>query len=374
MTQLKICHLTSVHQRTDVRVFLKICTSLTLAGMDVSLVISDGKGDAVVNGVKIFDVAVQSESRIIRMTKTVAAVYRKALALDAQIYHFHDPELIPVGLLLKRKGKIVVFDSHEDYTSDILHKQYIPVFFRHLISKFYQSLESYSAKRFDAVVTATPKIREIFEAYGTPKVVDINNYPLLNELFDVTDWAGKTIDAIFIGAISSVRGVYELVQSLDYSIDCSLTIAGTFANSSVQSSITALGSWGRVSYLGQVSRGQVFDLLAKAKVGVVTYLPAPNHVDAQPNKLFEYMSAGIPVVASNFPLWREIVEENDCGICVDPNDPAAVSVAIDTLIKNPNKAMELGANGRNAVIAKYNWRTEEKKLLELYKSLFVKMP
>lgn len=374
MTQLKICHLTSVHKRTDVRVFLKICTSLSLAGMDISLVVSDGKGNDVVNDVKIFDVAIQSESRIMRMTKTVAAVYQKALVLDAQIYHFHDPELIPVGLLLKRKGKIVVFDSHEDYTSDILHKQYIPIFSRNLISKFYQLFESYAASQFDAIVTATPKIRQVFEAYGTPKAIDINNYPLLSELFDVADWSEKTIDAIFIGAISSVRGVYELIQSLDHSIDCSLTIAGTFANSSIQSLITGLESWDRVSYLGQVSRGQVFDLLAKSKVGVVTYLPAPNHVDSQPNKLFEYMSAGIPVVASNFPLWREIVEENNCGICVDPKDPAAVSAAIENLLKNPSRAMELGANGRSAVISKYNWKTEEKKLLELYGFLSAKMP
>jgi glycosyltransferase involved in cell wall biosynthesis len=343
-----------------------MCTSLAAAGMNVSLVVADCKGDAVVNGVKIFDVAILSNSRIMRMTKTVAAVYRKALALNAQIYHFHDPELIPIGLLLKSKGKIVVFDSHEDYTGDILHKQYIPILFRKLISKMYQVLESYSAKRFDAVVTATPKIRQVFEAYQTHKTIDINNYPLLSELFEVADWPGKKIDAIFIGAISSVRGVYELVKSLEYSGSRTLTIAGTFANSSIQSKITAVETWGRVSYLGQVSRAQVFDLLAKTKVGVVTYLPVPNHVDSQPNKLFEYMSAGIPVVASNFPLWRDIVEKNNCGICVDPHDPAALGAAIDALVENPARAMEMGINGRNAVIAKYNWQTEERKLLELY--------
>jgi glycosyltransferase involved in cell wall biosynthesis len=216
------------------------------------------------------------------------------------------------------------------------------------------------------VVAATPKIRQVFEAYQTQKAIDINNYPLLSELFEVADWSTKTIDAIFIGSISSIRGVYELVKSLEYSNSRSLSIAGTFSDSSIQSSITTLKSWARVSYHGQVSRGQVFNLLAKTKVGVVTYLSAPNHVDSQPNKLFEYMSAGIPVVASNFPLWRDIVQNNNCGICVDPNDPAAVGAAIDALVENPNGAMEMGINGRNAVIVKYNWQTEERKLLELY--------
>lgn len=337
--------------------------------MDVTLIVSDGKGDAVVNAVKVIDVAVQSGSRIIRMTKTVAAVYRKAVEIDASIYHFHDPELIPVGLLLKKRGKIVIFDSHEDYTSDILHKQYIPAIARKAISKIYQLLERYSARRFDAVVTATPKIRQVFESYRANIAVDINNYPLLSELYDLSDWSKKTIDAIFIGAISSVRGVYELVQSLEYSKNRSLTIAGTFANSSIQSSITSLNVWNRVSYLGQVSRGQVFDLLTKAKVGVVTYLPVPNHVDSQPNKLFEYMSAGIPVVASDFPLWREIVEKNHCGICVDPKDPKAVNAAIEKIIENPLDAKAMGQNGRNAILGKYNWGTEEVKLIKLYSNL-----
>lgn len=366
----KICHLTSVHQRTDVRVFLKMCTSLASAGMDVTLVVSDGKGDEFVNNVKILDVGIETKNRIKRMTQTVTAVYRKALEIDANIYHFHDPELIPIGLMLKRKGKTVIFDSHEDYTSDILHKQYIPAFMRKIISKIYQNLERYAATRFDAIVTATPKIKEVFELYYSAKVVDINNYPLLSELFDLTYWSEKKIDAIFIGSISSVRGVYELVQSLEYSERRGLTIAGTFSDSSIQSSITSQPVWSRVSYLGQVSRAQVFDLLANSKVGVVTYLPVPNHIDSQPNKLFEYMSAGIPVVASNFPLWREIVEGNDCGICVNPKEPKEVNDAIEKLVGDSSRAVEMGANGRNAVINKYNWKTEEQKLLNLYKFLF----
>lgn len=369
MFNMKVCHLTSVHQRTDVRVFLKMCTSLASAGMDVTLVVSDGGGDERIGNVNIIDAGIQSKSRIKRMTKAIASVYSKAIEIDAGIYHFHDPELIPIGLLLKNRGKKVIFDSHEDYSGDILHKQYLPSFSRKLISKTYKIFERYSAKRFDAIVTATPKIRDIFESYGAKKVVDINNFPLLSELFALSDWGKKNTDAIFIGAISSVRGVHELVQSLKYSKTRSLIIAGSFANPLIEASISSLDSWGRVTYLGQVSRKQVFDLLATAKVGVVTYLPTPNHIDSQPNKLFEYMSAGIPVVASNFPLWREIIEGNECGVCVDPRDPISVNNAIEDLVSDSVKAIQMGINGRNAVINKYNWSAEERKLIGLYESL-----
>jgi glycosyltransferase involved in cell wall biosynthesis len=102
---------------------------------------------------------------------------------------------------------------------------------------------------------------------------------------------------------------------------------------------------------------------------VVVFKPAANHVRAQPTKLFEYMSAGLPVIASNFPLWREIVERNNCGICVDPLSPAALAEAIRWLIQHPDAAREMGANGRRAVRTTYNWEPEGRKLTTLYRSL-----
>jgi len=103
--------------------------------------------------------------------------------------------------------------------------------------------------------------------------------------------------------------------------------------------------------------------------GLVLYHPVPNHTDAQPNKLFEYMSAGIPVISSNFPLWKEIVEGHQCGICVDPLKPDEIAKAIQWILDNPEKAKKMGENGRRAVEEKYNHTVEEKKLLTLYKLL-----
>ncbi len=119
----------------------------------------------------------------------------------------------------------------------------------------------------------------------------------------------------------------------------------------------------------EMSRQEVANLLGKSSVGLVTYLPAPNHVDAQPNKLFEYMSVGLPVIASNFPLWREIVVDNNCGLCVDPTNPKEIADAINYFFNKNSESLKMGLNGKKAVENIYNWNPEEIKLISLYKEL-----
>ena len=130
--------------------------------------------------------------------------------------------------------------------------------------------------------------------------------------------------------------------------------------------------WQRVNALGFLDRAGVRDVLGRSMAGLVTFHPAPNHIDAQPNKMFEYMSAGIPVIASDFPLWREIIAGNDCGLLVDPVNPAAIAEAIDTRVNNPDMAQRMGENGRRAVEARYNWGIEEQKLLAFYEQILTK--
>jgi glycosyltransferase involved in cell wall biosynthesis len=121
-----------------------------------------------------------------------------------------------------------------------------------------------------------------------------------------------------------------------------------------------------VNYKGWVDRKTMREVLKKSKAGLVTFLPLPNHVSAQPNKIFEYMSAGIPVIASNFDLWREIIEGNSCGICVNPENPTEIAQAINYLIANDKEAQKMGENGKRAVVEKYNWTIEKKKLFNVY--------
>lgn len=366
---IKIAHLTSAHPRYDTRIFLKECQSLAKGGYDVHLVVADGKGPEVLDNISITDVG-YSRGRLNRMLATTKRVYKAALDINADIYHFHDPELIPVGLKLKRRGKKVIFDAHEDLPKQLLGKPYLNKFTKIVLSNIFKAFEKVVCGRFDAIVTATPHITEKFKKIN-PLAVTVNNYPLIGELAcaDI-DWSRKAAEVSYIGGIASIRGITQVVQAMSMvKSGARLQLGGKFSEKNVELSAKAEPGWSSVDALGFVDRAGVRDALARSIGGVVTFLPAPNHIDAQPNKMFEYMSAGIPVIASNFPLWREIIEGNGCGFCVDPLAPSDIAAAIDALVTQPVLAEQMGRNGQRAVLEKYNWSIEEKTLLDLYSAL-----
>jgi len=367
--QTKITHLTSAHQRYDTRIFIKMCSSLAKCeDYEVSLVVADGNGNETKNNVNIVDIGAKIGGRLSRMTKTVNKVFKKAVELDVDIYHLHDPELIPIGLKLKKLGKKVIFDSHEDVPKQMLGKPYLNPPLRRLIGAVFGMYESYACAKFDAIIAATPYIRDKFLEINL-NTVDINNFPLLEELVNASEWEKKQNEVAYVGGIAKIRGIEEVVQALGYTNEIRLNLAGEFSEASVEVSVKNYAAWSKVNELGFLNRAQVGGVLAKSKVGLVTFHPLPNHIDAQPNKMFEYMSAGLPIITSNFPLWREIVEGNECGLCVNPLNPKAIGEAIQYLIDNPAQAERMGGNGRKAVESKFNWPVEEKKLLDLYKGL-----
>jgi glycosyltransferase involved in cell wall biosynthesis len=364
----KVVHLTSVHKRNDTRIFYKECLSLSKKYSSVYLVLNDGLGDEVKNLVNIIDLGIKSGNRLVRMTKVVYSLYKKALNLDANIYHFHDPELLLVGLLLKIKGKKVIYDVHEDVPRQILSKTWIPKILRKIISFLFNTLEKNIAKYFDAIITATPFIYNIFTKYNK-NTYAINNYPILkttnyNEYF----WEKKKKSICYIGGITKIRGLKNVIKSLK-NIDCKLVLGGFFSNKFFEERLKSLEEWKKVNYKGFLNRKEVYDVFKYCLAGLVTFLPEPNHINSQPNKMFEYMSAGLPVICSNFKLWKDIVEGSECGICVNPLDPKEIAEAIRFILENPEKAKKMGENGLKAVKEKYNWEKEEKKLLEVYSKL-----
>ena len=364
----KIAHLTSAHTRYDTRIFLKMARSLAAAGYTAALVVADGQGDGCRDGVDILDVG-KARGRLGRMMGTTRRVVDRAITLDADLYHIHDPELLPAALRLKRLGKRVIFDAHEDLPRQILSKPYLHPAVRRPISAVMAGFERFACRRLDHVVGATPAITDKFAAMGVP-ASNINNYPILGELESEAVAGEKAREVCYVGGIGAIRGIVQVILAMGLSdAGTRLNLAGAFPESQLKARLQQDAGWGRVNELGFLDRNQVRDVLGRSVAGLVTFLPEPNHIESQPNKMFEYMSAGLPVIASNFPLWREIIEGSACGICVDPLDPPAIAAAIDRLVDNPDLARQMGENGRRAVQERYNWGQEEKKLLALYESL-----
>ena len=367
----QLAHLTSAHPRFDTRIFHKMCRSLANDDYSVNLVVADGLGDETLDSVKIID-AGASRGRFDRIRNAPGRVFTKAVQLDADIYHLHDPELIPIGLKLKKLGKRVVFDSHEDVPRQMLGKPYLNRPIRWGIAQALRSYEAWACKQFDGVIAATPFIRDKFLAIN-PNSIDINNFPLLDELASEASWAQKQPVVCYVGGIGKIRGIVEVTQAMGRVQSMArLQLAGQISERDLHQRVQVLPGWERVDALGFVDRRGVRDVLARSMAGLVTLHPVINYIDALPVKMFEYMSAGIPVIASDFPLWRDIVAGNDCGLLVDPLNSVQIAEAIDYLITHPEDAERMGRNGRNAVFERYNWPNEEKKLLGFYKRVLEK--
>jgi glycosyltransferase involved in cell wall biosynthesis len=363
---MQVCHLTSAHQRYDVRIFTKECTSLVNAGYSVCLLVADGRGDETKNGVSIEDIGHSPKSRFKRIATASHSFFKKCLEVDADLYHLHDPELIPCGLKLKRIGKKVVYDIHEDVPRQLLSKPYlIPAALRTLAFIF-ECYENHAIAHFDSLIAATSQIRSRFEKLH-PLVVDINNYPILNEFSQDASqpWSGKKRQVCYVGGLSLIRGLNEMIEAARLITDGTILLAGNFESQTLLERFNH-HRLQNLKYIGFVDRHQVAQIMKESMAGLALFHPAPNHLHAQPNKLFEYMSAGIPVIASAFPSWDSLIRGMDCGILVDPQNPSEIARAIEWIFSNPVKAESKGCNARRAVEQKYNWRSEEKKLVETY--------
>lgn len=363
---MKVCHLSTVHTIRDIRIFEKECRSLAAAGYDVTF-IARGEADAEVDGVHI-RVLPPVKGRLRRMFLMPLKAFSMARRSGAKLVHFHDPELMPIGLLLKLVGRKVVYDSHENLKQDILHsKDYIPKSFRRPLSILIGCLEKLLVGCFDAVVCASGGIAERFPAN---KAVTVWNYPILPEApLQGTPYQNRQNIAFSAGGFTRTRAAAETVEAAVHLADVpgfKLVVAGPCRSSELLSELKGSAGWTLTDFRGQIARGEIETLLATAKVGILLNYFREDYQDISSNKLYEYMLAGIPVVAANIPSWQRTIEEIQCGVVVDPKDPADIARGIRVLLESPAESETMGLRGREAVLSRFMWSSEAKKLTELY--------
>jgi glycosyltransferase involved in cell wall biosynthesis len=364
-----VCHLTTVHLRNDSRIAGKQCLTLgSRLPQLVQLVVADGLGSEEKAEYSVKDLGLIGQSRMHRFVLGFwnALVYFRRCR--PTIVHFHDPELIPVALALKLLGVRIIYDVHEDLPRQVNAKYWIPRPFRRIVAGLVTAVEWAGSKAFDGIVTVTPTIAARFPNHKTSIVA---NFPRLSELnrTESAPYAKRSPRFAYVGGITVSRGAIEMVNAisrLPAIADAELHLAGRFSPASFQFQLENEVAWDRVNYHGWADRDQVAKILGGARAGLVVLHPIDNYPDAYPVKMFEYMSTGLPVIASDFPLWRQIVEDAACGILVDPLDSKSIADAMQWVLDNPLEAEAMGKRGREAVEARYNWDSQAAVLLNLY--------
>lgn len=365
----KVCHVTSVHNRYDVRIFHKECKSLAKKGFDVTLLVNDMLEDELNDGVKIKSTLINVKSRFERMFGSIKIMKKKAIEIDATIYHFHDPELLPLATYFHRKGKIVIFDFHEDVSQQILFKTWIPRIFRKIVASFYKVYEKRHVKTFNGLITVTPKFVERLKSIN-PNTLLVTNYPIINKFINNYD-NEKNNSICFAGGISSQWNHKNIIKAVEQLSSINYILAGSSTNEYLNT-LKNLDGWSKVNYLGRIPHEEVKNIYRDSIAGM-TLLSNNTQVGDEGTlgntKIFEFMESGLPIICSNNKLWNEIIEEFKCGIAVDPNNIIEIKQAILKLIQNPEKTQKMGINGRKAVEMRFNWKTQEDNLVEFYNRL-----
>lgn len=366
----KICHMTSVHTRYDIRIFQKECRSLAKAGYEVSLIVNDLCEDEVRDGVHIHSVFYKSENRMDRMLHVTRKIYEKALQTDADIYHFHDPELLFYGYALKKRGKKVIFDSHEFLWKQIECRKYIPKLIRKPAGLLYKKCEEYVVRRIDAVIVPCTYNGRRYFGNKCKREVLINNYPDLNELTgSKRQFSERKRQVCYVGGLTKERGVMEMARAC-MQAEIPLVLAGTFSDQKIRKEITGLSQF--VTYKGKLQRADVKALLDESYLGISVLQQEGqySYLDNLPTKVYEYMAEGIPVLISDFPYYKKIIQRFHCGRCVNAGDVDEIAGNIKWMVNHPREACQMGKNGRKIALKRFNWNMEEKKLLKLYDELF----
>jgi len=362
-----ICIITTVHSGSDARIFIRQAKSLQKEKYSVKIIAP------YIPGEKLDNVSFTAVKPIrIKWLRIVTNIKILVLAKNthADIYHFHDPDFLLFGCLLKGiTGKPVIFDVHEDFSKVLLSARWLPKIFRKLSSKIYTLVENYITMYLDGIITATEHIASKFKP---GRAVVIHNYPRRISFPLNPSIKKHPFSIVFIGGLTEVRGITQMLDGLKLlrkNAPVTIDIFGNFTDPLYERHIKSIYNESWIIFHGFVPNDKVYQKIAKAEIGIIPYLPIPNHLESLPTKMFEYMMLGLPIACSNFQLWKDIIVNNGCGKVFEPSDPNEISDVLFSMLSERKELELMKKSCQNIYERNFSWETEEKRFLALYESL-----
>lgn len=369
--KLKVCHIISGYYRNDPRVFQRQCKSLKNADFDVCILTNDNIDDEILDEIPIYSCKIYWNSRIRILLNAKKQFLERAIEIDADIYQMHSPELLSLGLALKKEGKIVIYDAHEDLPMHILEKEWIPRIIRNPISVFVKYYMNRVLKKYNEIVSPHQHVVDKLKLIN-PNTTLITNFakfgPLIN--YDLSHYLNRENSICYSGTVylhSNQEFILEAISNIN---NLKYQIVG-FIDENYKKQLSERNGFEKLQFLGRIPWEELNNFYSKSLIGMVIIDYKLNlgyrRGTYAVNKIFEYMEAGLPIICTDYDLWKEIVDKYDCGICVEPNNAKQIEEAIQFLISNKEKAYQMGQNGRKAVLLEYNWSTQEKEYLRIFK-------
>jgi len=359
-----VVHISTVHDYRDPRILEKECAGAARAGHEVYLV-ACAKVDHILNGIRVISLK-SPQDRLERIFLTGFEAFRKARLIPADIYHFHDPEFFPWAMLLSRKRAKVVYDIHEDYFTSIHEKYYIPEYARTILARVACGLENRLSKLFHTVVA------ENYYLDRFPKSMPVLNYPVLMEGWeDATAFDPASTRLLYTGNITESRGALIhacLVDSISW---VETTMVGYCRRNVFEKIANMVKNRERLHITGldyYVPHEEIRSFYKRGNwlAGLALFPYSPHYQQKALTKFFEYMMWGLPIICTDFPKWKRLVEGSGAGICVNPSDKSAIRCALEWLSSNPNEAAKMSENGKKWIMKKFNWDSQLERLLKVY--------
>lgn len=263
----------------------------------------------------------------------------------------------------------MVYDVHEDVPASIKSKSWIPKWLRIPVAIISSWFEKIAVILFDGIIVV---VTDVGERLKSTKTIMVQNFPILKDDVRFAEYKSDG-NLFYVGDISRIRGAHEMVDLAEdishLNIKKNLVLAGKFSPPSLENELKEKNGWGNTTYIGWINREELNKQLQNSCLGLVLLYPEPHHIRSQPNKLFEYMYGGIPIVSADLPRYKEIIDEVGCGVTVNPLNRESILEGVKYILENPALAAKMGERGRKAVIERFNWDIEKMKLFKFYEEL-----